>query len=383
MAGTINQEEAQWLRDAISAKRGDDEQNLAKDLLERKAITVEQWRAQVRQSQSIVAAVVVDPIAEKIAPWLANRTINDAEAKWLRASLMGEKGEAEKTLAAEFIDLKTRTVGQWRAKTTFSYALKDDAVINPAELPPAIDLYLSATTYVRLLLVSGGEFLRGSPSSPKEIGRLGTESEPVLTKINAPYYIGVSEVTQLQFESVMPKQSKSYWRFNIPNATKGGPEWPIDSIDWGIVNPASKTGFFAVLNRTLAGKYGGLIVADLPSEEEWEYACRAGTQTAFNNGKSITNATTDKALDELANYNRTNNGHPEPVRSYAPNAWGLYDMHGNVAEWCSNRAIRGGSWQSNAAGCRAAWRAQISQEAGPDNKLGFRLVLRYKKSGNP
>jgi len=132
------------------------------------------------------------------------------------------------------------------------------------------------------------------------------------------------------------------------------------------------------LNQMLAVKFGGTLIADLPTEEEWEYACRAGTQTTFNNGRNITNTDSDPGLDLIANYNRASNGSPRPVGSLAPNAWGLYDMHGNVAEWCQNRYWRGGSWSSKAAFCRAGWRNQISPDAAPSNQVGLRLVLRYK-----
>jgi formylglycine-generating enzyme required for sulfatase activity len=173
--------------------------------------------------------------------------------------------------------------------------------------------------------------------------------------------------------AVMPR-NPSWWH--------GNPTWPIDQVDWQVV--AGCDGFIARLNRTLANKYGGVLVADLPTEDEWEYACRAGSQTAFYNDKNISNLESDPALDAMANYNRASSGSPRPVGSFQPNAWGLYDMLGNVAEWCQNRYIRGGSWQSKAKDTRAAWRTQLSSDSPPDNKVGFRLVLRYKSpaSGN-
>jgi formylglycine-generating enzyme required for sulfatase activity len=185
--------------------------------------------------------------------------------------------------------------------------------------------------------------------------------------IAKPFYIGIYEVTQAQFESIMEK-SPSYWRRN--------PTWPIDQVDWPTVEGSN--GFLARLNRILEKKFDGTLVADLPSEDEWEYACRAGTQTSFNNGGNISNIESDGALDPLANYNRIANGTPKPVGSFRPNAWGLYDMHGNVTEWCLNRYQRGGSWQSKAANCRAASRTQVSADAPPSNQVGFRLVLRYR-----
>ncbi len=381
-SGGISQDEAQWLREALGAKRGEEEQALAKNFVERKTIGVDQWRAQTRRNRPSEPAAV-DPIAEKIAPLLAARTITRAEGDWLHASLAGEKDDEEKSLAADFVEAKTRTVGQWRAKTKLAYPLKDTATITPDQLPPVIDLFLSATTHVRLLLIPAGEYLRGSSSgAQKEIGRLGlgVEPEPTLTKISTAFYIGRFEVTQMQFASVMPRDRiQSVWRYYIPNS-KGGANWPIDSINWDTL--MGKSGFIALLNRTLAGKFGGALVADLPTEEEWEYACRADTKTAFNSGKNITNAANDPALDALATYNKTINGHPDDVGTHEPNAWGLYDMHGNVSEWCSDGYVRGGSWASSAANCRAAWRAQVGESASASNQWGFRLVLRYKKTGN-
>jgi formylglycine-generating enzyme required for sulfatase activity len=163
----------------------------------------------------------------------------------------------------------------------------------------------------------------------------------------------------------MPR-SPSFWR--------NRPTWPIDQVSWQDVTGSE--GFIGRLNRTLAGIYGGGLVADLPTEEEWEYAGRAGTETPFNNGRMIANISRDPSLDPIANYNGTESGSPKPVGSYQPNAWGLYDMHGNVMEWCKDKYQRGGHWASRAADCRIAARTQSSADAGRSNRVGFRLVIR-------
>ncbi len=360
-AGLINEKEFGWLHGALSSRKGEAEQTLAQQLVEAKTLSPAQWRDQTQMYPHL------DPFLEKVKPLMAAGTVTPEEGKWLRDALAGSKNEGEKALATQLVEEKTLTPGQWRARTQFSYVLKDDAVIDPAQLPPAIDLPLNASVGIRLLRMDSGPFVRGSPK--EELGRRTNELLPERIMITKPFFIGIYEVTQAQYTSIMPR-SPSYWR--------GNPTWPIDQVDWRTLTGTN--GFLERLNRILATKNGGSLMADLPSEDEWEYACRAGTQTSFNNGKNITSIETDRALDGLANYNRAANGSPRPVGSHQPNAWGLYDMHGNVGEWCQSRYLRGGSWQSNAANCRATWRTQISADSSPSNQIGFRLVLRLRSA---
>jgi hypothetical protein len=359
--GIIRESEFAWLHDAIAGQKGDMEKLVARQMVEDKTISPEQWRTQTE----LYPQARLDPLMEKIKPLIAAGLFSPVEGQWLRAALAGEKNDAEKAIATQLINEKSLSPGQWRARTHFSYVLKNDATIDPEHLPPAIDLPLSPTVTMRLLRMDDGVFLSGSPK--EELGRRPNEKLPTQVAITSPYYIGIYAVTQAEYMSQMPR-NPSFWR--------GHPTWPIDQVDWPSI--AGNEGFLANLNRVLAGRYGGMIEADLPTEDEWEYACRAGTVTSFNNGKNIADLDSDSGLDPLANYNRDSNGSPRPVGSYLPNNWGLYDMHGNVAEWCKNRYQRGGSWQSNAASCRAAWRTQIGAEAPPSNQVGFRLVLRYK-----
>lgn len=306
-----------------------------------------------------------DPFGEKLGPLFAAGSVTVLEAEWLRAALKGEKGDGEKSLAARLLDLKSVTVGQWRARTAYDYSLPEEVLLDGARLPPAIDLPLNEWTKPRLLRMDSGSFFRGSPK--EELGRRPNELPSERVTIAKPFFIGVFEVTQADYNALMVRDP-SFWR--------GNPTWPVDQVDWQSV--AGPNGFIARLNRVLVGKYAGSIIADLPTEEEWEYACRAGTRTAFNSGVGISSLENDRGLDSVANYNRAANGSPRPVGSFQPNAWGLFDMHGNVAEWCQDRFQRGGSWQSKAANCRSAWRTQLSANAAPSNQVGFRLVLRHR-----
>ena len=359
----IREKEFGWLHDALIGQKGQEEQALAQQLVDAKTLTPAQWREQTQLYPHI------DPFMEKVKPLIAAGTVTTEEGKWLRDALAGQKSGTEKTLATQLVDDKTLTPGQWRARTQFSYALSDSTTIDPSHLPPAIDLPLNSSVSVRLLRIDPGPFIRGSPQD--ELGRRVNEPLPERVVITKPFYIGIYEVTQAQYTGVM-RRNPAWW--------SGNPTWPIEQVTWRMLTDSD--GFLDRLNRTLANKYGGTLTADLPSEDEWEYACRAGTQTAFNNGRNITHIDADPALDPLANYSRADSGSPRPVGSRQPNAWGLYDMHGNVAEWCQNRFLRGGSWKSNAANCRAAARTQISGDAAPSNEVGFRLVLRLKSGSS-
>ena len=359
-AGTLTAGEGDTLKGDHTKTDGGKEASLARRLLEENAITVEQWR----KDRFPAPVGPADPIAERLKPFAASGTVTAQELEWLHEALAGHKTDMEKILADRLANLEI-TPNIWRSRTAFDYRLKDDAALDPANLPPAIDLVLNESTTLRLMRIDPGTFIRGS--SKDELGRRPNELAQERATIAKPYYLGIYEVTQAQYLALMPR-NPSYWRNN--------PSWPVDQVDWASIT--GNNSFLARLNATLGTKHGSLFVADLPTEDEWEYACRAGTQSSFNNGKNITNAESDSSLDPLANYNRAANGSPRPVGSYQPNAWGLYDMQGNVAEWCQNRFIRGGSWQSKAANCRVTWRTQISSDALGSNQTGFRLALHLK-----
>ena len=215
---------------------------------------------------------------------------------------------------------------------------------------------------IEMVLIPAGKFVMGSPGS--EVGRMENETQHEVT-FTKTFYIGKYEVTQEQWDAVMG---------NKPSEEKGK-NLPVTSVSWKDCQE-----FIKKLNAKTDGGYR------LPTEAEWEYACRAGTTTAYSFGDEIT--------PKDANYVSSSTGKPVAVGSYQPNAFGLYDMHGNVTEWCEdwygdypagavmdpkgsatgeNRVRRGGSFYNGAVYARSSLR-NTGLPTKRDNYYGFRLV---------
>jgi len=158
---------------------------------------------------------------------------------------------------------------------------------------------------LEMVLIPAGKFMMGSPASEKGRSDNETQHEVTLTK---PFYMGKYEVTQEQYEAVMG---------NNPSIKTKGAKLPVTDVSWEDCQE-----FIKKLNAKSNGGYR------LPTEAEWEYACRAGTTTEYFYGDSITKS--DANIDDRAG------GSIKAVGSYKPNAFGLYDMHGNVFEWCED-----------------------------------------------
>ena len=197
---------------------------------------------------------------------------------------------------------------------------------------------------MKLAYIPAGEFLMGSPAG--EVGREEDEA-PHRVKITRAFRLGATEVTQAQWKAVMGERRGKF----------EGDSLPVEDISW-----KDAAAFCEKLSKAEGKTYR------LPTEAEWEYACRAGAAGRF----------AAEGLDDLAWYDSTSEGRTHAVGAKKPNAWGLYDMHGNVAEWCADcygpyggqevadpkgpaegkaRVVRGGSWASFARGCRAASRS--------------------------
>jgi formylglycine-generating enzyme required for sulfatase activity len=220
-------------------------------------------------------------------------------------------------------------------------------------------------------LLPAGTFTMGSPSD--EPGRNSNEGPQYQVTLTQPFYMQTTEVTQAQWEAVMGSNPSSFvW-----------PTYPVENVSWNDIQT-----FITEMNKRGEGTYS------LPTEAQWEYAARAGSTTAFYNG-GITelNCGYDPNLDAIGWY-CYNSSKTHPVAQKAPNAWGLYDMSGNVSEWCqdwygtyppepvtdptgpssgSSRVLRGGDWNWHARDCRSAYRGYHS----PGNRyydVGFRLL---------
>ncbi len=238
------------------------------------------------------------------------------------------------------------------------------------------ELALDSVTQ-RVRWIPPGEFLMGSPDDePERYKDEGPRHRVVLTE---GYWLADTACTQALWQAVMK---------NNPSQFRGDPEKPVERVTWHQVQD------FLQRLGSLAG-----VKAELPSEAQWEYACRAGTDTPFWWGNDLN---TDQAnYDGNSPYAQGKKGENRkrtvPVKSFLPNPWGLWQMHGNVWEWCrdglrdyqqvvavnpegaleeeGDRALRGGSWDGHGWYLRAAYRGGYR----PGSRLhfiGFRFLLR-------
>lgn len=248
---------------------------------------------------------------------------------------------------------------------------------------PAVDSDACRTTELWLRLIPAGKFWMGSPTD--ELGRSDNEELHHVT-LTKPFYMGIFEVTQKQWELVMGTKP-SYFQGTANEAVR-----PVERVSYGdmrnshnpFATPDGKSFFARLRTRTQR------LVFDLPTEAQWEYACRAGTKTALYTGRNLSFAESSYAVNEIARNFANGWSSPAPdkmnesygtarVGSYKPNDLGLYDMLGNVAEICRDGSsnpgkedvtdplapetgewdyyvVRGGSYGSKANNCRCATR---------------------------
>ncbi|MEY2910873.1 MAG: hypothetical protein RLZZ184_182 [Cyanobacteriota bacterium] len=238
---------------------------------------------------------------------------------------------------------------------------------------------------LEMVYIPGDTFLMGAPKTEEK--SLDRERPQHYVKVK-PFYMGKYTITQEQWEKVVYSCPPVARELNPRPAYFQGDKLPVERVSW---NDAVE--FCARLSQKTGQKYR------LPSEAEWEYACRAGSAKPFAFGDTITT--------DMVNYNGNltygnapkgeYRGRTTPVGTFQPNAFGLYDMHGNVWEWCADtwhenydgapndvsawisetnqnaRLLRGGSWDYNPENCRSAFRGNLNLD-GSGNYVGFRVV---------
>lgn len=211
-----------------------------------------------------------------------------------------------------------------------------------------------------------GDFLMGSPNN--ETGHKEDEVQHKVT-ISKGFYIGKYEITQGQYHSIMGSN---------PSTTVGS-KLPVHNLNY-----IDAKNFCQKLNELTKDKRPEGYEFDIPTEEEWEYACRSNYKTSLNNGTNLNNAdSSDNELNKIAWYSANSCEKVQTVGKRTANAWGIHDMLGNIWEWCkktepdnkTKAVIRGGSFKSNASDCRNAFRKEIESNKTNED-YGFRIVLK-------
>lgn len=265
----------------------------------------------------------------------------------------------------------------WLIGAMVAFLMVLDGPLPAAALEPVVENRLG----MEFVLIPAGSFVMGSPI--EEAHRDVSEVQHQVT-ISQPFYLQQTEVTVNQWRAVMGRR----WFAR----KRGAGDMPVVKVSW---HDCQK--FILKLNRLTGGQYR------LPTEAQWEYAARAGSSTAYFWGNQIDCSRAMYANnpmkhdDCVGTFPRKGikSGQPAPVGSFATNAWGLYDMHGNVWEWCEDlfdrydavsrvdpcqtesgrdRVRRGGSWFSFGSACRSANRAYAHPMSRLQN-TGFRLVM--------
>jgi formylglycine-generating enzyme required for sulfatase activity len=295
-----------------------------------------------------------------------------------------EPGSYHVEVAAEGYETERRWIDLVAGhEKPFRFELTQIKVAEP--IPP--QKTITNTIGMKFVLIPAGSFTMGSQLSPEEVAKsyggkaeyFKDEHPPHSVKITKPFYLQTTEVSQAQWKRVMG-DNPSYFK-------DCGDDCPVEKVSW-----VDAQEFISKLNQM-----EGTNKYRLPTEAEWEYACRAGTTTPFFTGDCIS---TDQA-----NYNGNYPGENCPkgqyrektvkVGSFQPNAWGLYDMHGNVYEWCQDwydgdypsnsvvdpkgpddgekRVLRGGSWFITAWIIRSAYRGWYIPDYR-NNGYGFRVA---------
>jgi uncharacterized protein (TIGR02996 family) len=305
----------------------------------------------MRDIETLLAVLVAEP-QDKLA-WLA---LADALEENNRQS----EGELTR-LRQELLGLDSQTSSRKPLERRVQRLLLDGA----KPVVPTCSVELSHEVSMTFVFIPPGSFLMGSPETEK--GRYSDEGPQHTVEFRKGLWMAQTPTTQQQYQALVGVNPSHYV----------GRLQPVESVTWFDVEKFANTLSEKIRRRVR-----------MPSEAEWEYACRAGTQSAYNVGPKIS------YLKKGGWFNANTGLSTVDVGQLVPNAWGLYDMHGNVREWCldidhtypretridpivlgsGERMMRGGSWYSSPRMCRSAFRFTMAPVSA-GHGYGFRLVM--------
>ncbi len=289
---------------------------------------------------------------------------------------------------------KINDSGEYWKSTEIKYVRKNEAEQFCTQRQQDVNFPKEMTNSIgmKLVLIPKGTFTMGEPPSQEGLlEELKDNERQHEVTISKDYFLGIHEVTQAQYEKVMGRNPSQFQGDKVaerlPITGSVGKEmnssnYPVDSVSW-----EDAVEFCKRLSALPEEKKAGRLYR-LPTEAEWEYACRASSKTRYSYGDDA------KSLGDYAWFLQGPAVGPQSVGQKKPNAWGLYDMHGNIWEWCSDwwdiypegaatdpvgpgkgsqRVVRGGGWESNAVYCRSAMRFAVDPSYS-DVCYGFRVV---------
>ena len=285
--------------------------------------------------------------------------------------------------SVEYVRDITQT-NDWRCLTFLQLPASNYLWLDPTAPATGQRFYraIQFSAPTNMVFIPPGTFRMGSPTTEADREPLApsvSEGPQTAVTISHGFWMGIHEVTQKEYQAVIGTN---------PSGFTGDLNRPVDSVSW-----SDATNYCGKLTQRerVAGRISTNSVYRLPTEAEWEYACRAWTSTRFSYGD-------DPDYSNFSDYgwdDSNSEATTHPVGQKLPNPWGLYDMHGNVGEWCqdwygpysggtaldpqgpatgSNRVSRGGPWLRPGSFCRSAFRIAIPPEGGGDG-AGFRVVL--------
>lgn len=273
--------------------------------------------------------------------------------------------------------------------------LSDGAVSYLDEVPSGgwTDEY--KTSKMVFKYIQGGSFSMGSPAG--EVGRIGSKEYQHTVTLTKDCYVGVFEVTQAQYKAITGANPSQH---QIPGSDMFD-KCPVDQVSYDMIRGSSSGAGWPGSSAVDSGSFLGVLrnrsglSFDLPTEAQWEYACRATTTTALNSGKNLEDEYESENLNEVG-WNMYNCSATKDVGLLPPNSWGLYDMHGNICEWTldwyqanlgteavtdpvgpstgSRRVLRSGCYGDEALDCRSAARREADSNLA-NYFNGFRLFL--------